>query len=865
MDIAELGWRTRTEELREATADLDRFADEGERTAARTKKSMGTVDRALSSVKRAAAQAAFTLIGVFGAREVVRGIAEFDRSMSRVGAITRATGRDLEEMKKIALELGRTTEFTAAQAAGGLQFLGMAGFSARESIETIPTALDLATAASMDLSRSADILSNIMGAFSIRASESAEVADVLAAASSRANTDVSQLGQAMSTAGPVAANLGKSVAETAAMIGVLSDSGIQGARAGTSLRGVLASLAGPTEQAQEALAKYGITVQDVNPELHSMADIFAIIRERSVSTADAMEIFGREAASGALILAQGSERLREFSAELGNVSGEAGRMASQMRDNLGGDIDALFSALSGLILVIGDAGLTAALRTATQAVTGLVQILAEAVVYVGDFSGYAAAAAALIGAVYAPAVASAVFQTGLWIASLVTLRGVLLATGIGAFVVLAGLALNLLFDLSEATGGLGNVFARMGEIAALTFQGLVDTLGIFRLAWDAMISVLQVAWLRFIQGLQQAWSDFLGQVASGLSYIPAMEAQFKAVSLAAFDAATKASVLEGKIARAESAAASFGENASSLLADAFNPAIAKASQLLAIIQSLGAASAGAPDDGLRGGQEPNRPVIDIPSVSIPSVSIPGGGGGGGGGGGSVEDQFAQRLDQLMSGLQTERQAMDEWYQEGQEILADRRATELLTEQEHKNALFALEAQYQQKRLELGEQTSRHEVQMRERTVSLLSGLMGTLSADSKAAALAQIALNKGLAIAQTIQNTAAAAVRALVELGPVAGPPAAASIKAYGAAQVGIIAATGLAQAASSGGSGSAPSITSGFVVEQETAATVEQERSIRLTVEGDGIFADYLRGSSQQLFDILYEEGILNGKTIVS
>ncbi|WP_322889304.1 MULTISPECIES: phage tail tape measure protein [unclassified Yoonia] len=328
--------------------------------------------KATRGITRALGGLAIAAAGAFSIGQLVQQISTFEASMSKVAAISGATESQLRALRDTARTLGATTEFSAAQAADGLGFLAMAGFNAKEALAAIPSVLDLATASGMDLASTADIASNIMSGFGIEAGNAANVSDVLAAASSRANTNVSQLGQAMSTVAPISAALGIGLEDTAAAIGVMSDAGIQGERAGTALRGILAALAGPTAAAQEALSNYGLTVKDVDPATNGLADVMQTLGERGLSTADAMTIFGREAASGALVLIDGAARVAEFGNELRNVDGAASDMANTMRDNLGGDLTTLQSTVSGLILAFGDAGLTDAIRGVIRFVTVLV-------------------------------------------------------------------------------------------------------------------------------------------------------------------------------------------------------------------------------------------------------------------------------------------------------------------------------------------------------------------------------------------------------------------------------------------------------------------------------------------------------------
>lgn len=328
---------------------------------------------------RALAGMAAAFGAVAGLGSAVGVIREFETSVSKMGAISGATTAELEEMRNVAKDLGSATEFSSKQAADGLSYLAMAGFGASESIAAIPSVLDLATASGMGLAQAADTASNIMSGFGISASSAASVTDVLAAASSRANTDVAQLGAAMSTVAPISAALDISLADTAAAVGVLSDAGIQGERAGTALRGILASLAGPTKQAEDALKGLGLRLRDVDPATNSLTEVMVKLGAAGLTTADAMTVFGREASSGALVLVEGAQRLGEFGQELRNVDGAAADMAATMRNNLGGDIDGLQSSISGLMLALGDAGLTGVLRFVAKGATAVARALTDIV------------------------------------------------------------------------------------------------------------------------------------------------------------------------------------------------------------------------------------------------------------------------------------------------------------------------------------------------------------------------------------------------------------------------------------------------------------------------------------------------------
>lgn len=352
-----------------SAASADKSSNQLTKTSSGLKSSYDRLNSSLSSAAKSMLALGAAAVSL---ASVSRTLTGFEDSMAQVAAITRATTGELHAMREMAKSLGATTKFSASEAADGIRFLGMAGFSASESLASIPAVLNLATASAMGLADAADIATNIMSGFGIQAQNAAKVADVLAAASSRSNTTVQQLGSAMSTVAPISAALGISLEDTAAAIGTLSDAGIQGERAGTAMRGALASLAGPTTQAQKTLKELGLTVQDVNPQTNDLATVFGRLNEAGLNTAQAMTIFGREAASGALVLTQAAGRVGEFGDILRNAGGEAQRMADIMADSLAGDFKNLESAVESIIIAMGEAGLTAIMRGTIQLVTELV-------------------------------------------------------------------------------------------------------------------------------------------------------------------------------------------------------------------------------------------------------------------------------------------------------------------------------------------------------------------------------------------------------------------------------------------------------------------------------------------------------------
>ncbi|MDM8167012.1 phage tail tape measure protein [Roseovarius sp.] len=379
MDVARLGFLVDSRSLEGAGRRLRNLGDTAERTERRTDRASAGISKKFAVIGAGIAVATSAMFALGGAISTIR---EFDESMSQVAAISRATGEELSAMRDIAKELGSTTEFTASQAADGLKFLSMAGFEASESIAAIPAVLDLATAAAMDLGRAADISSNIMSAFSIEAENAGSVADVLASIASRANTDVEQLGTAMAFVGPVASALGVEMNKAAAAIGVLSDNGLQGSMAGTGLRRVFSSLANATPQATAAIEALGLTVEELNPATTELTEIVDKLAATGLSAADALTIFGDRGGPAILALVNNNDRLRDLTARMQDVEGEANRMATTMRDNVGGSIKEMWSAFQGLAIAIGEAGVTGVIRGFIGVITSAVQATSSFVEFI---------------------------------------------------------------------------------------------------------------------------------------------------------------------------------------------------------------------------------------------------------------------------------------------------------------------------------------------------------------------------------------------------------------------------------------------------------------------------------------------------
>ena len=288
--------------------------------------------------------------------------ADFEKSLSKVKALTGATGKEFDALSNQARELGRTTKYSATEAADAMSFLGMAGFKTTDIMKSMPAMLSLAAASGQDLATTADIASNILSGFNLEAEEMGRVADVIAKAASSSNQDVGMLGEAMKYVAPVSASLNVSLEETAAMIGKMSDAGIQASQAGTTLRSAMLNLSAPTTQGAKQLDAMGVATKDASGNMLPMTSILKAMNEAtaemgSAEKAEAMkDIFGKQAVSGMIAVMETAKSgdLQKFTKDLQGAKGAAKEMADTMNDNSHGDFKRMMSALSDIGITIGN-------------------------------------------------------------------------------------------------------------------------------------------------------------------------------------------------------------------------------------------------------------------------------------------------------------------------------------------------------------------------------------------------------------------------------------------------------------------------------------------------------------------------------
>lgn len=383
-------------------------------------------------------------------QDAVRTGAEFDASVADIAATMGTTVEGIGELRGFALEMGATTAYTAAEAAQALNYMALASYDAQASMETLPNVLNLAAAGGIELAASSDMVTDAQSALGLSMEQTAVLVDEMAKTSTKTNTSVGQLGEAILTVGGTAKFMAGGTAELNQVLGLLADNSVKGAEGGTKLRNIILSLSSPTEKGAEALDRLGVSVFDAEGNMREFSEIFPEMNRALSQLTDQKqiealgEIFNsRDIAAAQALLGTTVERWSELDTAIQEAAGSAEQMAKTRLDNLAGDVTLLKSAADGAKIALSDS-LTPALRDAAQAGAGILsfagKIINEVPLAGQAIAGLAAAGVTLgAGAVAAAAgVTSVSMAVTKLTAALATNPFGLLALGVGA--VVTGLA-----------------------------------------------------------------------------------------------------------------------------------------------------------------------------------------------------------------------------------------------------------------------------------------------------------------------------------------------------------------------------------------------------------------------------------------
>lgn len=410
-------------------------------------------------------------------------------------------------LEKVARTIGATTEFTASQAAGGLNFLAMAGFNAEQSIAALPKIVDLATASNIDLARASDIATDTLGAMGLATKDAAQLSrnlarvnDVLAKTTTSANTNMEQLFEAITESGPIAVSAGSNIEQLSSLIGTLANAGIKGSKAGTTLKNLFVRLSAVTPEAAKGLKLLGVTTKNSSGDLRNVVDILADINKGTAKLGTAeksqvlFKIFGKIPLAGInVLLNEGAAGLRTYQKELENAGGSSADMAAMMRATTLGSVKALKSALEGLGITIfkqvqpaflaGVEGLTKIVRGVSNFIEqnpGLIKILGTIIKIAAPMLAVAAAIAIVNVALAVFSFLLAANPIGLIIigiagviAAMIIFRKEILQVGkmIVAVLITPLLVVFTLLSKLPGLGGLGKVVTRVADFRKSALPG----------------------------------------------------------------------------------------------------------------------------------------------------------------------------------------------------------------------------------------------------------------------------------------------------------------------------------------------------------------------------------------------------------
>ena len=321
-----------------------------------------------------------TVIGGVGVA-AVKTAADFDSAMSQVAAVSGATGKDFDALRNKAREMGAKTKFSATEAAEAMNYMAMAGWKTEDMLDGIEGVMNLAAASGEDLATTSDIVTDALTAFGLSAKDSGHFADILAAASSNANTNVSMMGETFKYCAPIAGALGFSAEDTAEAIGLMANAGIKSSQAGTALRTIMNNLAGDVKISGKAIGDVTIATTNADSSMRDLSDILADCRSafgnltESEKAQAAESLVGKNAMSGFLALMNaGEDDIAKLSSAIDNCDGSAEKMAMTMQDNLAGQLTILKSQLQELAISFGDI-LMPAIRSIVSKLQGFVDKL----------------------------------------------------------------------------------------------------------------------------------------------------------------------------------------------------------------------------------------------------------------------------------------------------------------------------------------------------------------------------------------------------------------------------------------------------------------------------------------------------------
>ena len=472
----------------------------------------------------------------------VKVASDFDSAMSQVAAVSGAAGKELDALRDKAREMGSRTKFSASEAAEAMNYMAMAGWKTGDMLEGIEGIMNLAAASGEDLAVTSDIVTDALTALGLSAADSGHFADILAAASSNANTNVSMMGETFKYCAPVAGALGFTAEDTAEAIGLMANAGIKSSQAGTAMRTMLTSLTGEVTFVGDAFGELTVQTTNADGSMRSLGDILGDCRaafaqmSEAERAANAEALVGKNAMSGFLAVMNAAPGdIEKLNNAINNCDGTAERMAQTMQDNLAGQLTILKSQLEELAISIGEI-----LMPSIRQIVGWIQGLVDWLNGLDEGTKKVIVTVALLAAALGPVlivVGKVAGAVGTILTVVPKIAGAV--SGVAGFV--SGTVIPALSAVVAAIGWVPIAIAAVIGVVVLLynkcewFRDAVNAVwaqvrDFFVSAWEVICSffteTIPVAWeslVSFFQGIPAWWSglwqsvgDFFNNVWTGM-------------------------------------------------------------------------------------------------------------------------------------------------------------------------------------------------------------------------------------------------------------------------------------------------------------------------------------------------------------
>lgn len=499
-------------EIVETEQELKRLEEQANQSATALQKISATGEK-LQTVGSNIESAGKKLLPVTGAvtalgTAAVKTAADFDSAMSQVAAVSGATGSDLEALRDKAREMGAKTKFSASEAAEAMNYMAMAGWKTGDMLDGIEGIMNLAAASGEDLATTSDIVTDALTALGLSAADSGHFADILAAASSNANTNVSMMGETFKYCAPVAGALGFTAEDTAEAIGLMANAGIKSSQAGTAMRTMLTNLTGEVKFSGAAFGEMTVQTTNADGSMRSLGDILADCRvafsqmSESERSANAEALVGKNAMSGFLaVMNAAPSDIEKLNSAITNCDGTAEKMATTMQDNLEGQLTILKSQLEELAISFGEL-----LMPAIRTIVGWIQKFVDWLNSMGEGTKKVVMTVALLAAALGPVL----IVIGKVVGAIGTIMTIVPKIA-GAINVVKGAfaALNLTMLANPITLIIAAIAALVA--AFIYFWNNCEGFRQFWInLWEGIKQAVTTAWNAITSFLSTAWKSILG-------------------------------------------------------------------------------------------------------------------------------------------------------------------------------------------------------------------------------------------------------------------------------------------------------------------------------------------------------------------